>query len=161
LFLLALSSILAPDSETVVNESTSLPIEITVEVIYSPGHSVSNRLFYIYFITITNTGKSRVQLLRRHFLIRDGHGSLQEVDGEGVVGEQPFLEPNQTYRYHSGVPIARPPGAMSGHYTFQNASGDLFDVPLPAFVLYEPAGYIPPNDTSIEMLLPNKNRVIN
>jgi ApaG protein len=166
LFLHALSSILAPDWACVVNESTNNPIEITVEVIYSPGHSVANRLFYIYFITITNTGKDRVQLLRRHFLIRDGQGFQQEVDGEGVVGEQPFLEPNQTYRYHSGVPIARPPGAMSGHYTFQNANGELFDVPLPAFVLYEPAGYIPPNDAllndaNLEALLPSKNRVIN
>jgi ApaG protein len=136
-------------------------VDITVEVIYSPGHSVANRLFYIYFITMTNTGSVRAQLLRRHFLIRDGNGFDQEVDGEGVVGEQPILEPGETYRYHSGVPIARPPGLMQGYYTFKNADGEVFTAELPTFTLYEPAGYVPPINSSLDMPVPNKNRVIN
>ncbi len=141
--------------------SPSNRVDINVEVIYSPGHSVANRLFYIYFIAMTNTGSQRVQLLRRHFVILDGHGNLQEVDGEGVVGEQPILEPGETYRYTSGVPVSRPPGSMEGYYTFQNADGELFTAELPRFPLNEPPGYVPPADANLEGLTPGKTRTIN
>jgi ApaG protein len=141
--------------------SPSNRVDINVEVIYSPGHSVANRLFYIYFIAMTNTGSQRVQLLRRHFVILDGHGNLQEVDGEGVVGEQPILEPGETYRYTSGVPVSRPPGSMEGYYTFQNADGELFTAELPRFPLNEPPGYVAPAEASLEGLTPGKTRTIN
>jgi ApaG protein len=119
-------------------------MEVSVEVVYSPGHSTAERLFYIYFIAITNTGTRTAQLLRRHFLIRDANGNEQEVDGEGVVGEQPIIEPGQTYRYTSGVPIPVAPGSMRGEYTFRSEEGEDFAAPIPEFMLYEPAGYIPP-----------------
>jgi ApaG protein len=119
-------------------------MEVSVEVVYSPGHSTAGRLFYIYFIAITNTGTQRAQLLRRRFLIRDASGNEQEVDGEGVIGEQPIIAPGQTYRYTSGVPIAVAPGSMGGEYTFQADDGEVFAAPIPEFMLYEPAGYIPP-----------------
>jgi ApaG protein len=118
-------------------------MEVSVEVVYSPGHSTAQRLFYIYFIAITNTGTQTAQLLRRRFLIRDAKGNEQEVDGEGVIGEQPIIEPGKTYRYTSGVPIALAPGSMRGEYTFQTEDGDVFAAPIPEFTLYEPAGYIP------------------
>jgi ApaG protein len=144
-----------------MNDLPKNRVDITVEVIYSPGHSVANRLYYIYFVTMTNTGSLRAQLLRRHFLIRDGNGFEQEVDGEGVVGEQPSLEPGETYRYNSGVPIACPAGSMGGYYTFVNAEGEVFMVELPTITLYEPVGYVPPNTAKLETPTPSKTRVIN
>ncbi|NJK45115.1 MAG: ApaG domain [Pleurocapsa sp. SU_196_0] len=125
------------------------------------GDSVANRLYYIYFVTMTNTGSLAAKLLRRHFLIRDGNGFEQEVDGEGVVGEQPKLEPGETYRYNSGVPIACPAGSMGGYYTFVNAEGEVFMVELPTITLYEPVGYVPPVNASLDMPVSAKNRVIN
>ncbi len=137
-------------------------MEVSVEVVYSPGHSTAQRLFYIYFIAITNTGTQTAQLLRRRFLIRDAKGNEQEVDGEGVVGEQPIIAPGQTYRYTSGVPIALAPGSMRGEYTFQTEDGDDFKALIPEFTLYEPAGYIPPETrASVDDDSSQSKRVLN
>jgi ApaG protein len=121
----------------------SLTVQVSVEVIHSPAHSTANTVFYVYFVTFTNIGSATVRLRRRHFLIKDGNGDAHEVDGEGVVGEQPYIAPGETYRYSSGVPIRLPPGSMGGYYTFESADGSRFDVPMPEFVLYRPDGYAP------------------
>jgi ApaG protein len=119
----------------------SSTVQVSVEVIHSPAHSTSATVFYVYFVSFTNLGADTVRLRRRHFLIRDGNGDAHEVDGEGVVGEQPYIAPGATYRYSSGVPIRVPPGSMSGYYTFENGDGSSFRVALPEFALYTPDGY--------------------
>ena len=118
-------------------------IDVSVEVVFSPAHSSQTRLVYVYFITMHNRGLQSARLLRRHFFICDGLGAEQEIEGEGVVGQHPQLEVEQTYRYHSIVPIRHPPGSMRGDYTFLAADGQEFKAELPEFILHEPPGYIP------------------
>ena len=127
-----------------------------MQVIHSPAHSGPGQLFYVYFITVRNTGSNRVQLLRRHWEIRSGDGQAQTVDDEGVIGQQPLLEPGEEFNYNSGVPISRAPGVMGGFYTFQaldlgqeftsseGASPELFRVPIADFDLYDPERSINP-----------------
>jgi ApaG protein len=117
-------------------------VEVSVQVIHSPAHSGPGQLFYVYFITVRNLGSNRVQLLRRHWDIRSGDGQAHTVDDEGVIGQQPVLEPGEEFNYNSGVPISRAPGVMGGFYTFQaldvEASSEFFRVPIANFDLYDP-----------------------
>ncbi len=129
---------------------TKNQIDVTVEVVYSPKHSTPTQFFYIYFIAMHNHGTQSAQLLRRHFFIRNAFGFEQEVEGEGVVGEQPTIAPEQIYRYFSGVPIDHPPGTMRGEYTFKAADGQEFVAVLPEFALLEPPGYVPTNQAPLE-----------
>jgi ApaG protein len=91
--------------------------------------------FWAYTISITNRGHERVQLKTRHWRITDAHGKLQEVRGAGVVGETPVLEPGKSYEYTSGVPLPTPSGFMVGSYGMEAASGERFDIDVPAFSL--------------------------
>jgi ApaG protein len=122
-------------------------IRVTVEVMYSPGHSRAGAYFYIYFIRIENFGTVTAQLLRRHWFIRDATGETQEVQGEGVIGEQPILEPGASFQYHSGVPIAITPGSMHGYYVFKDEFGTEFKAQVPAFELPQPTMLVAANDS--------------
>jgi ApaG protein len=113
-------------------------IRVTVEVMYSPGHSRAGAYFYIYFIRIENYGSLTAQLLRRHWYITDASGEVHEVEGEGVIGEQPTLEAGSSFQYHSGVPISSTPGEMHGYYTFKDETGAEFRAEVPGFVLPKP-----------------------
>jgi ApaG protein len=93
---------------------------------------------FAYTITIRNTGAVAGQLLSRHWIITDADGQVQEVRGEGVVGEQPVLQPGQSFRYTSGCPLATPVGTMKGSYHCVAADGTPFEVPIPEFVLSMP-----------------------
>jgi ApaG protein len=79
-------------------------------------------------------------LLTRYWRITDGHGHVEEVRGPGVVGEQPELDPGDSYQYTSGCPLSTPSGIMIGRYTMRNKQGELFDVAIPAFSLDLPGG---------------------
>ncbi|GIW23779.1 Co2+/Mg2+ efflux protein ApaG [Meiothermus sp.] len=113
-------------------------ILVQVEVVYAEQHSRPGQHVFVYFITLENRGHETVQLLRREWFIYDGNGEVRHVQGEGVVGEQPILEPGQSYQYNSFCPIASPPGSMQGYYTFQNTLGRLFHVQIPTFALRLP-----------------------
>ena len=91
-----------------------------------------------YAITIENHGLETVRLLSRYWHITDGHGRVQEVRGPGVVGAQPVLEPGMRFQYTSGCPLPTPSGAMSGYYQMRGASGEAFEVQIPAFLLESP-----------------------
>jgi ApaG protein len=127
-------------------ESSRNRVEVGVQVIHSPAHSGPGQLFYVYFITVRNIGSNRVQLLRRHWDIRSGDGQAHTVDDEGVIGQQPVLEPGEEFNYNSGVPISRAPGVMGGFYTFQalDASQEFFRVPIANFDLYDPERSVTP-----------------
>lgn len=91
---------------------------------------------YAYDIILENKGSERVQLLSRHWLIRDGFNQLEEVIGAGVIGQQPILNPGESFRYSSFCPLKTPTGSMEGSYQMKNLiSGDLFEVPIPRFEL--------------------------
>ncbi|MCR5858347.1 Co2+/Mg2+ efflux protein ApaG [Mesorhizobium sp. J428] len=112
-------------------------IEVEVEPIYMPDRSdpEQSRYVWAYRVTIANNSEGFVQLLTRYWRIIDGNGKVEEVRGPGVVGDQPELNPGDTYQYTSGCPLTTPTGFMAGHYTMRNEEGALFDVTIPAFSL--------------------------
>ncbi len=89
-------------------------------------------------ITISNHGDRAAQLLRRHWLIKDANEDVQEVKGDGVVGDQPRLKPGEDYTYTSGAVLTTQTGTMEGSYLMQTDEGDEFDAPIPLFALVPP-----------------------
>ncbi len=117
---------------------TTQDIEITVKAHFMPEHSIpkENHYFYVYFISITNKGSFSVQLLRRHWDITDSNGEKRSVEGEGVVGETPVIEPGQTYHYNSGCNLLTDLGYMEGYYTMKRLFDDSeFNALIPRFSL--------------------------
>ena len=96
------------------------------------------RYVFTYTIHIRNDGKVPARLLRRHWLITDGNGKVQEVVGEGVVGEQPWLRPGEDFEYTSGAVLETAVGTMQGSYDMIGDDGTHFDAPIPAFTLSMP-----------------------
>ncbi|MBI3433944.1 MAG: Co2+/Mg2+ efflux protein ApaG [Proteobacteria bacterium] len=115
-------------------------IEVTVRPRFLPERSSAEKsyFFWAYTIEITNRGADMVQLKTRHWRITDAYGRLQEVRGAGVVGEEPVLEPGQSFEYTSGVPLPTPSGFMSGSYGMISAAGEQFDISVPTFSLDSP-----------------------
>lgn len=101
-----------------------------------PGHG---RWFWAYHVRIENGGGMAVQLVSREWVIADGRGTRHEVRGEGVVGEQPVLEPGGSFDYVSGCPLGTPTGTMEGRYFMIGADGAGFPVEIPRFPLVAPA----------------------
>jgi ApaG protein len=97
-----------------------------------------NRYVFAYTITITNTGSLPAQLVSRHWIITDANNQVQEVRGQGVVGEQPLLRPNESFQYTSGTAIATPVGTMRGTYQMVAEDGRQFDAAIPEFTLSMP-----------------------
>ena len=117
-------------------------IEISVRASYLSEHSIprENHFFYVYFITIENKGNYAVQLLSRHWDIFDSNGEKREVDGEGVIGETPIIEPGETYEYNSGCNLLTDMGYMKGYYNMKRLMDDtLFKAIIPQFDLIVPA----------------------
>ena len=115
-------------------------IRVSVRAGYSPERSDPARghWFYLYRIRITNESDRKVQLVSRHWYIEDAHGEIREVQGPGVVGEQPVLEPGESFEYTSGCPLETPFGSMHGRYQMVDASGRKFEIDIPAFALRRP-----------------------
>jgi ApaG protein len=115
-------------------------IKVTVEPEFSPERSDPDepRYFWIYRIEIANLSDRAVQLTHRYWRITDADGHLEEVRGAGVVGEQPTLEPGESYSYASGCPLRTPSGIMVGTYRMVTADGEAFEVDIPAFSLDSP-----------------------
>ena len=121
----------------------SLPvnkISVEVETSYVDEQSEPNEQRYVfsYTITIRNEGAVPARLLTRHWIITHGNGKVQEVRGDGVVGEQPHLKPGQGFRYSSGAVLETPVGAMQGSYEMIDDDGQRFDVPIRPFRLAMP-----------------------
>ena len=121
--------------------ATTRDIHVRVAVSYLPEQSapVAGRWFWSYHIRIENDGDRAVQLLARHWRIRDGRGAEQEVRGEGVVGETPLILPGGSFDYVSGCPLDTASGSMRGSYHMVGDDGETFDVEIPAFSLLSPA----------------------
>ncbi|MGC2083684.1 MAG: Co2+/Mg2+ efflux protein ApaG [Bradyrhizobium sp.] len=117
-------------------------IEVTVEPNFLPEKSSAEngRYFWSYTIVITNSGDQTVQLRNRYWIITDASGRQEHVRGEGVIGEQPVLAPGERFEYTSGVPLATASGFMVGTYEMESASGERFEIDVPAFSLDCPEG---------------------
>ncbi len=115
-------------------------IRVTVEATYLDDRSVpdENSFAFAYQVTIANEGPRRVKLMRRHWIITDGNGEVREVEGPGVVGEQPVLEHGQAHRYTSGAVLTTPVGTMEGTYEMHEAGGRVFRAKIPCFALRKP-----------------------
>ncbi|MCP5145561.1 MAG: Co2+/Mg2+ efflux protein ApaG [Gammaproteobacteria bacterium] len=120
--------------------SPTYRLQIDVETAYIAAQSApaSHRYVFAYTITITNVGEVAAQLISRHWLITDANGNVQEVRGEGVVGEQPYLQPGDSFRYTSAALLETPIGNMQGSYQMMAADGKGFDAPIPMFRLAMP-----------------------
>lgn len=119
---------------------TTHGIRITVRPNYLDDQSSpdENHFVWAYHVRIENQGAVTVQLKSRHWKITDAMGRLQEVQGPGVVGEQPVLNPGESFEYTSGTPLSTPSGIMAGSYQMQGPDGQVFDVTIPAFSLDSP-----------------------
>jgi len=115
-------------------------ISVSVDPFYVEEQSEprENRWVFGYRVIIENQGEAAVQLISRHWRITDGRGRLVEVKGDGVVGEQPMLEPGERFEYTSGTPLPTPSGIMSGTYQMLGEDGLWFDVEIPTFSLDAP-----------------------
>lgn len=120
---------------------TTNGIQISVETKYLPGESnpQENRFCYAYRVTIANTRSTEVQLLSRHWTIKDSSGAVREVKGDGVVGEQPVLASMKGHQYVSWCPLSTEVGTMSGAYRMYDRELDeFFDAEVPQFLLIYP-----------------------
>lgn len=115
-------------------------IEVSVEITYVEGQSdpAENHYVFAYSITIHNSGTLGARLISRHWLITDANGDVQEVFGEGVVGQQPYLRPGEDFSYTSGTALPTPVGTMQGSYQMRNEEGGHFDATIEPFSLAIP-----------------------
>jgi len=117
--------------------TTTRGIKISVWPAYDENASrPGNMLFvYSYTILIENTGKDMVQLLNRHWIIRDAFGHVEEVKGSGVIGKQPLLQPGENFEYTSFCPIRTPSGSMEGSFEMRDSVNQKFEAPISRFEL--------------------------
>jgi len=121
-------------------QTTTRAIAVTVKPTFLEEQSSPTEDYYVwaYQVRIENRSGDTVQLRSRYWRITDASGRVQEVRGDGVVGEQPVLRPGQTFEYTSGTPLATPSGIMVGSYRMETQQGESFDVAIPAFSLDSP-----------------------
>jgi ApaG protein len=122
------------------SEAVTHGLRVEVQARYSPDHSnpAANQWFFLYTIRIANEGSETCQLISRHWLIRNATGRVEEVRGPGVVGQQPVLEPGESFEYTSGCPLDTPLGSMEGSYQMVTAGGSRFEAEIARFELREP-----------------------
>ena len=120
------------------NSLYQIQVVAQVKHLAEQSDEADNRFVFSYTITLTNNGESTVQLISRHWIITDGNNQVQEVRGQGVVGEQPVLKPGQSFGYTSGTVLSTPVGTMTGSYQMVAEDGTKFDAPIPQFVLSVP-----------------------
>jgi len=113
-------------------------IEVETSYLDHQSDPAHGRYAFAYSITIRNEGSTAARLLSRHWIITDADGGVQEVQGEGVVGEQPLIRPGEGYRYSSGAIIPTPVGSMRGAYQMVDDAGQHFEAPISAFTLARP-----------------------
>jgi ApaG protein len=120
------------------DKQCDIRIQVSTSYVDDESEPDSDRYVFAYTITISNSGKIPAQLISRHWIITDANGKVQEVNGDGVVGEQPKLNPGEVFRYSSGAVLETPVGAMQGLYRMQADGGVSFDALIAPFTLAVP-----------------------
>lgn len=113
-------------------------IQVATTFVDDQSEPESDRYVFAYTIRITNNGEVAARLMSRHWVITDANGKVQEVNGDGVVGEQPHLDPGEEFEYSSGAVLETPVGAMQGLYRMEAENGFEFDAPIAPFTLAVP-----------------------
>ena len=113
-------------------------VDVATSYVEDQSNPTEGRFVFAYTITIRNEGQIAARLMTRHWIITDANGKVQEVQGEGVVGEQPHLKPGQGFRYSSGAILETPVGVMQGSYRMVADGGEVFDAPIAPFTLAMP-----------------------
>ena len=126
------------DDELWNDRVCEIRIQVTTNYVVEQSEPEADRYVFAYTITISNDGDIAAKLISRHWVITDANGKVQEVSGDGVVGEQPFLRPGEEFRYSSGAVLETPVGAMQGLYRMEAADGVNFDAPIAPFTLAVP-----------------------
>jgi ApaG protein len=119
-------------------ESCNIVIQTQVKYLSEQSDEKADRFVFAYTISITNLGEVGARLISRHWVITDAYNHVQEVRGQGVVGEQPMLQRNQRFEYTSGTVLATQVGTMRGSYLMRSDDGQDFEVDIPEFVLSVP-----------------------
>ena len=119
-------------------EERAFSVDVATFYVSEQSDPASNRFAFGYSITIRNIGTVAATLRSRHWIITNGNGERQDVRGPGVVGQQPHLAPGEQFEYTSGAMLATEIGSMYGSYEFEDAAGQRFCVPIPAFTLAVP-----------------------
>ncbi len=120
------------------NISDTIQIEVTTRYLYKHSVPAKKRYVFAYSIKITNHGAESVTLLNRHWHITDDNNKVEEVIGEGVLGQQPEIAPGKSFNYTSGAVIETELGTMHGSYEMQTSAGEKFKAPIPTFLLSLP-----------------------
>lgn len=120
------------------SQLNNITVEVETHYIEEQSFPDKNYFVFAYTITIRNMGQQSAQLLTRHWVITDSNHKVQEVRGDGVVGEQPVLEPGEQFVYTSGTMLETSVGTMKGSYLMQADDGSNFDAPIEEFVLSTP-----------------------
>jgi len=118
--------------------SQNISVDVDTLYIESESSPANSQYVFAYTITITNTGSVAAKLMTRHWVITDANGHIEEVRGDGVVGEQPHLKPGEGFQYTSGAVLKTPVGTMSGSYQMVTDDGGNFDADIPEFILSSP-----------------------
>ncbi len=128
------------ENHLAMNEKTNDPIDVKVESIYLPSESApdKSRFVFAYTVTIENHGEKAARLMTRHWIITDSNGKVQEVEGDGVVGEQPYLKPGEGFQYTSGTMLETPMGVMEGSYQMVTDDGEQITAEIHPFTLSGP-----------------------
>lgn len=123
-----------------MSETVSEGICVEVRARFLPEHSIpgGRRFAFAYTVRISNQGRDPAQLRRRHWIITDATGEIREVEGEGVVGVQPFLHPGESFEYTSGCVLETPHGSMHGSYIMLRPDGRAFEAQILPFILAIP-----------------------
>ena len=119
-------------------KTCDIAIDVATNYIDDQSEPDSDRYVFAYTITISNNGELPARLISRHWVITDANGKVQEVTGDGVVGEQPHLNPGEVFRYSSGAVLETPVGAMQGLYRMEADNGVNFAAPIAPFTLAVP-----------------------
>ena len=119
--------------------TAGVTVRVSVSFLAEQSQPSRGKWFWAYHIRIENDGRQPVQLVSRHWIITDGHGARHEVEGDGVVGEQPVIACGESYDYVSGCPLGTPSGQMTGSFRMLLSDGGSFDAAIPPFGLIAPA----------------------
>lgn len=123
-----------------MTEDSAYTIEVQVQARFIADQSEpqANRYVFAYTVQLRNAGRVPARLLTRHWMITDANGRVQEVRGDGVIGEQPWMRPGDRFEYTSGAVLETPVGTMAGSYQMLADDGTCFDAPIPTFTLSIP-----------------------